>query len=164
LVRLTDRAEIAERFRAAIATGCDGEFAHLVSAEAARLAGRGQGPAPLVEALLGLGRPDLAPLAAELYGHAAAGIARDARQRLIAERSPIFAEGDTVIAMPVGDAGEEARERIVDRLLALLLRSGHRRARLVLDFAEGEARDPAAWSALARDLEEQGIPLEAAGR
>jgi hypothetical protein len=158
---MTDRADIAGRLRAALEAGGEAELPHLVSAEAARLAGLGAGPAPLVEALLGLGRADLAPLAAELHGRAAAELARDARQELIAERSPVFCDGDAAVAMPVGDADEEARDRITDRLLALLLRTGLRRARLVLDFAEGEARFPGAWSALARDLEEQGLRFEA---
>ncbi|HUT79204.1 MAG TPA: hypothetical protein VM285_16010 [Polyangia bacterium] len=157
---MTDRKEIERRLRAAVEAGCGSELAHLVSAEAARRAGQGLGPSPLVEALLEMGRPDLAPLAAELHSHAAAGIARDARQELIAGRSPVFEGGEMVVAMPVGDPQDEARGRIIDRLLALLLRSGHRRARLILDFADGEARAPAAWSALARDLEEQGILFE----
>jgi hypothetical protein len=157
---MTDRVEIGERLAAAVAAGGGSELPHLVSAEATRLAALGTGPSPLVEALLGSDRPDLAPLAAELHARAAEELARDARQALIAERSPVFADRDTAIAMPVGDAGEEARVRVADRLLALLLRSGHRRARLILDFADGEARDPEAWRDLARDLEEQGIPFE----
>ncbi len=157
---MTDRGQIEGRLHAAVEAGGGSELPHLVSAEAARLASLGLGPAPLVEALLKQGRPDLAPLAAELHSHAVDEIARDARQQLVAERSPVFEGGDAAVAMPVGDSDEEARGRIADRLLALVLRSRPRRARLVLDFADGSARDPATWAALARDLEEQGILFE----
>lgn len=155
-----DPRGIRDRLDDARRAGCEEELPRLIAIEAAHLAGRGSGPSPLVEALLEMERPDLAPLAADLHCRAAAEAAADATQELLAERSPVFVWGDTVVAMPVGGPEEEARGRIADRLLALALRARPRRARLVLDFAGDAARAPAAWASLVRDLGEQGIPLE----
>jgi len=157
---MTERKEIEGRLRAAVEAGAAGELPRLVAVEAARLAGLGFGPATLVEAVAELGRPDLAPLAAELHARAAAELARDAQQQQLAERSPVFVAGDAVVALPVGEPAEEARGRIADRVLALAARSRSRRVRLVLGFAGGAGREPGAWSALAVDLAEQGIELE----
>jgi len=152
---VSDARAIAERLRDARPE----ELVERISIEAARLAESDAGPTNLVEALLAVDRPDLTPLAAERYAHAAREHVAETSALELAERSPIVAIGDALHVFPVGRLGEEGLARFVDRVLAAAL---HRPPHKVVVHVEGLVPHDGvgeALDALERDLREQGIEI-----
>lgn len=152
---MTDRSRIAERLRDAAAE----ELRERISVEAERLAERDEGPTALLEALLDLGLPELAPLAAERHFHAVRERRDETGSLELSERSPILAIGDTLHAFPVGRLGADGLARFADRVLAAAL---HRPPRKVVVHIEGLVSHDGVGEALdtlERDLREQGIEI-----
>jgi hypothetical protein len=145
-----------------------------ITVAAERLALRGEGPAPLVEALVevdaalaaaglacGPWATRLAPLAAERSCHVTRTRDGEAARLDAANLSPVVRlDPKTVLAAPVGELGEEGRARFCDRVLAESLRSAPRRVILLTDGLPAADREERAWSVLADDLAAQGIAFE----
>jgi len=152
---MNDPGAIADRLRDA---GPD-ELPERISIEAERLIETDGGPTALVEALLAIDRPELTPLAAERYAHAARERSTERTALELAERSPILVIGDTLHVFPVGALAEDGMARFADRVLAATLRQPPRKVAVHSDGlvpyeGAGEALD-----ALERDLREQGIEI-----